>query len=147
MELKTGLRQPPKLQAFIGKRPLSRQILPTKGPKAFFQGMAHWHEVSPHKLMYHEAGWLELADQKPIWATRSYVWEDGANGPRVFFADGRFFHDIPQSGVMAFHDCPPDMYHVTYDFSAWPRFQTIWDVRGPRKEYRIINDYDAAVAE
>ncbi len=57
----------------------------------------------------------------------------------VSFADMRPFHSIPLGEINpeATHLCPPDRYHVAYDFCGWPNWQTIWTVEGPRKDYRM----------
>ncbi|MEM7719719.1 MAG: DUF6314 family protein, partial [Pseudomonadota bacterium] len=39
------------------------------------------------------------------------------------------------------HLCPPDRYHVAYDFSSWPEWRTVWSVEGPRKTYRMSSHF------
>ena len=55
----------------------------------------------------------------------------------------RPFHEIPM-GVAdpeAIHDCPPDRYHVAYDFARWPIWGSVWTVTGPRKDYVMNSAY------
>jgi hypothetical protein len=61
----------------------------------------------------------------------------------VLFADGRPFHAFDPGAARpeAAHDCPPDLYRVRYDFSDWPDWQAAWEVRGPRKDYRMVSRY------
>ena len=71
-------------------------------------------------------------------AERRYLW-----GPdlTVCFEDGRFFHQVPPEGGQAAHWCDPDQYEVSYDFRAWPDWQTRWRVVGPRKDYAMVSWY------
>lgn len=94
-------------------------------------------------MAYHEEGKLEHPGQPPMIATRDYVWQADGDGIWVFFADGRPFHRFSLGLKMpeAHHHCPPDMYHVTYDFTRWPRWGAIWTVRGPHKDYRLRSTY------
>jgi len=39
------------------------------------------------------------------------------------------------------HWCDPDQYDGQYDFSRWPEWRCIWQVRGPRKDYRMTSLY------
>lgn len=93
-------------------------------------------------LRYDEEGVLHLDGQPPVQAKRSYLWRQGADGIEVWFDDGRFFHRFDAEGVSAAqHWCDPDDYQVRYDFSAWPRWQSAWQVKGPRKDYLMVSEY------
>ncbi|MGB7244942.1 MAG: DUF6314 family protein [Sulfitobacter sp.] len=125
------------LADFAGKWRLSRRILPDHGPEAEFEGTAEW-VWSDDRLLYRENGLLKLQGLTPMQAERRYVW--GAD-LSVFFDDGRFFHQIPRDGGEALHWCDPDTYVVRYDFDPWPMFQVHWDVRGPKKAYKMQSTY------
>lgn len=107
-----------------------------------FQGVADFMP-DPDGLIYCETGVLSLTGQVPLQATRSYLWQQGAGRITVLFADGRGFHhfatDRANSG--ATHDCPPDIYHVQYDFRRWPDWSAEWQVKGPRKDYAMVSHY------
>jgi len=36
------------------------------------------------------------------------------------------------------------MYHVAYDFSRWPEWQSEWRVKGPRKDAVITSRFKPA---
>ena len=74
----------------------------------------------------------------PMQAERRYRWSTDLS---VYFDDGRFFHCVPKSGGETQHFCDPDMYKGTYDFAEWPTFRVTWDVRGPRKDYRMTSTF------
>ena len=78
--------------------------------------------------LYSETGVLRLPDQPPLTATRRYIWAELPGMVEVRFADGRVFHrfELGKLTAEATHDCPPDMYHVCYDFNAWPGWQSEW---------------------
>lgn len=101
-----------------------------------------------HGLKYIETGELTLEGGVKMQATRAYSWCETVSGDAagidVFFEDGRRFHHI-QLGEIApkdFHDCPPDAYHVLYDFSRWPVWTAQWRVKGPRKDYVSITRFE-----
>lgn len=94
-------------------------------------------------LVYSETGQLSLGDQPPMSATRRYLWQDLGHGAAIHFEDGRPFHVLPfnTAAPQARHDCPPDDYRVRYDFNAWPDWEAVWTVRGPRKDYTMTSRY------
>ncbi|MBV7378367.1 DUF6314 family protein [Maritimibacter dapengensis] len=89
-------------------------------------------------LLYHEAGELQMEGAPVMAATRDYLWRERDDGIDVYFDDGRFFHRV---GPTAAHWCDPDQYDVSYDFTLWPDWASVWDVRGPRKNYRMESAY------
>jgi hypothetical protein len=94
-------------------------------------------------LALDEAGTLSIPGHAPVAAARRYLWAQDGGGIAVSFADGRPFHRFDPAAVPcgARHDCAPDVYRVDYDFAAWPRWRAVWQVRGPRKDYRMTTDY------
>ena len=137
--------EPRRLADFAGDWTLTRTISQGDGTQAHFEGRARWHwqdhgpepELAP-ELAYFETGLLSLPGQPPMQAERRYIWRDG---PTVWFDDERFFHAVPPLGGEAHHHCDPDDYRVSYDFSLWPDFSTVWTVRGPRKDYRMHSHF------
>ena len=93
--------------------------------------------------IYTETGELTLANAAPMRATRQYLWQQTGGLITVDFADGRPFHtfDPMAAAPSAEHDCPPDTYCVEYDFADWPRWQSRWRVRGPRKDYLMVSNF------
>lgn len=126
------------LADFIGVWSLRKVITQEGGPDGEFRGSATWRK-GVRGLTYHEHGHLRLGDADPIVAERSYVWHPDLT---VHFDDGRFFHTVPATGGSTRHWCDPDLYEVMYDFAEWPRFQVVWTVTGPRKNYRMACQYD-----
>jgi uncharacterized protein DUF6314 len=133
-----------RLQAFAGLWAIDRAIEDLRsGRCGRLTGRAEFRAV-PEGLAYREEGMLVLGQGAPMAATREYLWRDGGAGTiEVRFEDGRLFHrfcaDEPEPA--AEHDCPPDRYHVRYDFARWPRWQAEWRVNGPRKDYRTVTRF------
>jgi hypothetical protein len=125
------------LQDFKGRWRLQREIVHADAPDARFEGEAVWSEAGD-SLAYRETGRLTVTGHPPMETERRYLWRAGL---RVYFDDGRFFHQVPPEGGEARHWCDPDDYHVVYRFEDWPEFETVWTVKGPRKEYRMISRY------
>ena len=125
------------LSDFKGVWHVSREITQANGPAAHFAGMAHWI-MTEGGLSYEEAGTMTLAGQPPMAAERRYLW---AEDLKVYFEDGRFFHQVPKEGGTAHHWCEPDSYTLDYDFSRWPEFSVEWRVQGPRKDYHAHTTY------
>lgn len=134
----------PRLDSFKGRWRIRRRIEDAKaGGTGSFEGVAVF-TPAPGGLAYEEAGELRLPDMAGLQASRRYFWrDDGAGGVEVLFEDGRDFHRINLSGTVAtaWHDCLPDLYEVSYNFTHWPDWRAIWRVTGPRKNYTMISDY------
>ena len=126
-----------RLSDFEGRFHLARKITPAGDPPATFTGTALWRPRDDG-LEYLETGLLTIEGHAPMTSERRYFW-----GPdlRVYFDDGRFFHQVPPAGGSASHWCDPDQYDATYHFDDWPRFRVIWQVKGPAKEYTMVSDY------
>lgn len=125
------------LSDFAGQWQLTRHITPKTGPAAHFEGTAEW-QAAAGGLAYSEQGVMIVTGQPPMQAERRYFW---AQDLRVFFEDGRFFHQVPPAGGQAHHWCDPDTYTGAYDFTDWPLFRVAWEVSGPRKDYHSITEY------
>ena len=118
---------------FEGAWQIARDICPEVGPPARFDGQGVWTPQA-YGLAYLERGVLRMEGVAPMQAERRYQWHHDMS---VFFEDGRFFHKVPAEGGHTEHWCDPDHYKVTYNFSAWPRFDVSWGVQGPRKAYQM----------
>ena len=137
------LRFPSDLADFEGSWRLDRDIADGAGAStARFSGRAvfAWQDGD---LAYEETGTLTLAGQVPVAASRGYLWTRRAEGGiAVRFADGRAFHEFDlRDGASATHSCPPDLYHVAYEFGHWPDWTARWRVTGPRKDYTMVSRY------
>ncbi len=128
---------PRHLHDFLGTWSLDRRIEQADGQTGQFIGQACWSPQGEGAL-YAEAGQLTLDGHPPMQAERRYRW--GAD-MTVWFEDGRFFHAVPPQGGDSAHWCAPDQYEVRYEFGDWPLFRVIWQVRGPRKSYRMTGLY------
>lgn len=131
-----------KLWDFEGRWQIAREIDDRlAGRRGVFTGEAVFTRDG-EGLAYHEEGVLEVAGVAPMRATRVYLWREGEGGIEVLFDDGRPFHGIYGIGATAHHWCDPDDYNVAYDFDAWPLWRAVWEVTGPRKDYRMVSRYD-----
>lgn len=138
------MAQRPDLDAFEGTWALSRVIKDSlTGAEGRLAGQAVFTAREGGGLDYLESGELNYGAQPPMAATRRYIWEPAESGIAVLFDDGRPFHVIDISKLMpdANHHCDPDLYHVSYDFTAWPAWRAIWRVVGPKKDYRMLSEY------
>ncbi|HAJ83786.1 MAG: DUF6314 family protein [Planktomarina sp.] len=118
---------------------ISRQIIDhSQGSQLTFTGRC---EVSDG--WYRESGQLVLADGQVISSTRRYLWKACTGGVDVHFDDEQFFHriDLASAASQARHFCDPDDYTVSYDFLQWPVWTSLWRVKGPRKQYKMLSIY------
>ena len=129
--------RPRRLQDFEGTWVFIREVVEAGGRTAHVTGRAVW-AADGAGLRYCEMGEMRLPGLAPMRVERSYHW-DGDLG--VFFEDGRFFHHVPSGGGKTAHWCDPDHYDGVYDFRDWPSFSVTWQVRGPRKDYRMTTIY------
>jgi hypothetical protein len=133
------------LSDFIGAWRLARTIEDRLGPPARFDGIAR---LTPDAegLRYREEGTLRLGDGPPMVAHRDYLWRSSDDRIEVLFADGRPFHAFLPEGRApgTDHPCGRDLYRVTYDVTAWPRWTAEWIVTGPAKDYRMLSAYTPA---
>lgn len=134
------------LVAFEGTWAMEREITDhSGGPDGRLTGRCVF---SPEAggLRLTETGVLEMAELAPMPAERRYFWRAQGAEITVEFDDGRFFHAFDPRGerAEAGHDCAPDRYDVTYDFSRWPAWTATWRVRGPRKDYTSVTRYTPA---
>ncbi|PID37093.1 MAG: hypothetical protein CR993_02165 [Rhodobacterales bacterium] len=133
----------PNLEDFIGRWRLERRIDDARaGQVVRFCGEARF-EAGENGVIYIESGILALPGQGDIRAERRYLWRKEPQGIAVFFEDGRFFHHIsPGEAPKAAHYCAPDQYDVAYDFTHWPCWRAVWQVFGPKKQYRSESVYE-----
>ena len=120
---------------------LERRILHDEGREDRFEGEAVFQRSGP-RLIHDETGWLSPSQGgAPLRATRRYIWALTGDRVEVSFADMRPFHSFPLTAEAptATHLCPPDRYEVSYDFSGFPEWRSVWRVDGPRKAYEMVN--------
>lgn len=128
----------PRLEDFAGAWIVRREI--TGSESAVFAGDARFTPDAAG-LAYTERGALRIGGRDLV-AERRYHWRLAEGRIEVAFADGRPFHGFrPATRAEAQHDCPPDHYRVFYDFAAWPAWQTVWRVTGPRKALCLVTEY------
>ena len=86
-------------------------------------------------LRWAERGTLSWGGvRRPV--TRTYLLRPGADGWMVLFADGRPFHPW-RPGEPVTHPCRADVYTGLVRVDAG-RVRTLWDVRGPAKDQRLV---------
>ncbi|WP_407496557.1 DUF6314 family protein [Pseudooceanicola sp. MF1-13] len=133
-----------KLSDFAGRWIITRKVINAVGPDARFDGVAEF-AGGEGGLILTERGEMRMQGATPMVASRVYHWRESPDGIDVFFDDGRFFHHISGGEQPeAHHDCAPDVYDVAYDFSHWPTWSAVWQVTGPRKDYRMESRYTLA---
>jgi hypothetical protein len=133
----------PQLADFEGRWRIARRIEDFwMGTTGLFEGLARFVPDGVG-LAYSEVGELKLPQEVPMTARRGYLWRRERDHICVLYEDGRPFHRIEAGAQVTqdWHDCPPDTYDVTYNFSNWPEWRMIWKVQGPRKDYVSISDF------
>ena len=133
----------PSLWSFEGDWIVDKEIEEASGVVGSFTGTASFTRQGT-SLLYEEVGQLTPpGGETSFEAQRRYIWREEKGWIAISFDDGRPFHSLP-IGVADPETtflCDPDRYHVTYDFSGWPKWSAIWDVEGPRKSYRMRVNY------
>ena len=130
-----------KLRDFAGKWCLTRKIVQSNGDEFVFEGQANftWQKSL---LRYTETGMVTAPNGKKLQAERRYFWQQGESKQiDVYFEDNRYFHTFSNAAPYAEHICGNDVYTVSYCLNRWPLWQSSWQVTGPRKDYRMISQY------
>ena len=130
------------LQDFAGCWSLRREITgPDRTPMGCLTGRAAF-VLEGTTLIYREDGRLMINDRS-VAASQTHTWRQDGARIHVTFGDGRPFHcfDASVHTPRARHRCAPDLYVVSYDFGRWPRWETEWEVIGPKKDYRMRSTY------
>ncbi len=125
-------------QDFMGQWTLSRKIKDNlHGHNGTLTGLAAFTGTGAIRLTYEENGTLVLETGASLAASRRYLWEFTDAEVVVCFADSKPFHQFIPSGHAdgTDHPCGDDFYTVRYDFTAWPQWEAVWTVTGPRKDY------------
>lgn len=135
------------LSDFLGTWRVERSIEDRLGPPGRFEGLARLLPEGDG-LRYREEGRLTLGDGPAMAAHRDYLWRGAGDRIEVAFADGRPFHAFLPAGRApgTDHPCGRDLYRVTYDLTAWPRWTAEWTVTGPAKDYRMLSAYERVEA-
>ncbi|WP_245882682.1 DUF6314 family protein [Yoonia sediminilitoris] len=131
-------------QDFRGLWRLERRIIDRMAnQEGTLQGTVTLLDQAQGVMDYREEGQFQLGQGPVMQATRSYQWHFGGGWVDVRFADGSPFHRFVPEGCVAGsdHPCGADHYQVRYDFRAWPDWQAVWTVTGPRKDYTSISHY------
>lgn len=128
------------LADFAGVWTFVREVEHGDGNTVQVTGTAQF-EWQQDTLAYLEQGEMRLATGQVLQTERRYLWQQGL---RIYFEDGTFFHTVPPLGGAAQHWCAPDDYQVSYDFEKWPRWQAVWQVKGPSKDYSMTTEYSRA---
>jgi hypothetical protein len=131
----------PRLSAFLGDWRLRRRIADLReGETGRLVGEVRFGR-GESGLVERQEGTLRLPGRPPLSAMRTYLWSEPAGRLVVRFADGRPFHELAadEAAPEAEHRCGADLYRVRYDFRRWPRWRTVWHVRGPRKDLVIVS--------
>ncbi len=131
------------LASLEGRWLMARNIVHDDGRCDVFDGECVFHRSGP-RLVQDETGVLTQArGGAALKATRRYVWSQSEGRVDIAFGDMRPFHSVPL-GVVTYETtylCPPDRYEVSYDFTGFPRWSSVWNVMGPRKDYRMETQF------
>jgi hypothetical protein len=95
-------------------------------------------------LRYHEHGTVTFgAHHGSAEQTYHFEFSDDDGRACVYFDDGRAFHelDLPQGCALVSHVCNPDLYEGRFIALDARRWQSVWEVVGPRKDQSIVTLY------
>ncbi len=113
------------------------------GAEARLDGVANFARDGSG-LTYREGGRLTLPGGQVLETHRCYRWRFGPGDQiTVHFEDGRPFHHIdataPERQVV--HPCGEDLYRGHYGVEAGWAWSSVWEVKGPRKDQRLVTTY------
>lgn len=132
------------LTPFFGRWVLTRQVTDHRtGQPSQFQGIASLIPTDTG-LLYQETGRWRTGPLTGFEATRQDHWHRSGAQIDILFEDGRFFHSFTPAGPEeqhVIHDCPPDLYTGCYRFDLPQGWELCWQVKGPRKAYRMRTAY------
>ncbi len=134
---------PRALSDFEGRWSLTRTIRDARAGQTLSAEGTALLSRSNDGLTYDEDVILRIPGQAEMKGTRRYLWRESVDHIAIYFDDGRYFHTL-SLGLSQFsdhHDCAPDSYDASYDFSNWPRWNVRWVVSGPRKSYEMDTEY------
>lgn len=134
---------------FAGEWSLSREI----DPHGSFEGSAMFTQIDDNTLQYEEQGVLQLKEGYTLDdVTKRYLYKFEDEVLVIYFDDGpdkgKLFHRLEfdeQGLALATHDCPPDVYQAKMHLKSSDAFEIIYDVKGPRKNYKITSLYKKVV--
>lgn len=90
-------------------------------------------------LLYEERGRWRTGPLKGMAGERRYLWRAERGQIAQYFEDGRPFLAVAPDSPQAAHWCDPDDYRVQYGFDLPNRWVAVWNVSGPRKDYRMVS--------
>jgi hypothetical protein len=137
------------LQSLSGAWQLDRDI---KAAGAQLRGEAIFEPEPDGAFGYRECGTLRLRDGRELSSHRRYTYRPSERGFTVAFADGPaigsdfvrlIFDALDGERLVAddVHHCGDDIYEVRYVLALPSAFETVIDVTGPAKAYRLISSY------
>ncbi len=128
------------LRAFLtGSWRITRRISDARlGIAGRLTGLATF-TPSADGLVHDEKGELRFGNHLGSATRRYHLVIGGASACEVRHADGSFFHhlDLASGWADILHQCGGDIYHGRYRVLRGDRFAVSWQVRGPRKQYRL----------
>ena len=131
------------LASLEGRWRCTRRIVHENGDENTYEGTTVFLRSGP-RLIQNEDGLLTMSPSQPaLRATRKFIWTLERDRLECAFEDNRLFHTVPLNTAQpeTTYLCPPDRYHVAYDFSDMRNWQAIWRVEGPKKAYAMTSTY------
>ncbi len=136
------MKAPRRLEDFAGRWRLSRRIEGLGAPGRIYQGIARWTQA-PGGLMQHEAGEWRLPARICGAPPGRYLWQADDDGIDIRHADGSHFHHLAlgRGVAVAWAEALPEACELSYNFTRWPDWRTVWRMRAPGHDYTVISDY------
>ena len=121
-------------------------------PAGRFDGTARFERVDANTLQYRERGMLSLPDGPPIEGTREYIYRLEGDRLCAYFPEEppRLFQCMELQSAAdgkamageAKHRCAADDYNSSYEFHSDGTFRIVHEVKGPRKNYTLVTEYE-----
>jgi hypothetical protein len=127
---------------------LSR-IIPNQGS---VEGVAHFKKDPsyPDILFYREEGVFTFSDGNQYAISQEYEYRYSKEKISVYFVRDRdrllhYLEFTEPNKASGMHLCGCDIYFATYEFKLPSEFELMYDVQGPKKNYRIQTVFEKSL--
>ena len=95
---------------------------------------------------YKETGVIK-SDNFESKAHQDYTWIIKPNGWKINFSNGSHFHDLELENTEqeVYHKCGNDIYRGIFSLNLPRSFEVVWEVSGPRKNYKSHTYYNKEI--
>ena len=130
----------------VGKWDINRSIRDIINKKEFKLSGSGIFTNKNNIFHYKETGLL-ISDKFESKAHQEYTWIIKPNGWIINFSDGNHFHDLELENTEqeVYHECGNDIYKGMFLLNLPRNFEVMWEVSGPRKNYKSHTYYNKEI--